>query len=156
VRRRADATLDLGTGNGIQALLPSPHSETVFATDINARAVAFAEFNARLNAVTNLEAATGSWLQPVAGREFDLIVANPPYVISPDSTLLFRDSGLPGDEVSRYLVTGIPEHLVDGRWASLACNWVHEADGDWAAPIRGWIEGNGCDAVLLRYGTEEP
>ena len=50
-----------------------------------ARALAFAAFNAALNGVGNIEFREGSLLEPVTGERFDLIVSNPPYVISPES-----------------------------------------------------------------------
>ena len=54
VRRPSRATLDLGTGTGIQALLAAAHSQKVVATDLNSRAVVFAAFNARLNGIENI------------------------------------------------------------------------------------------------------
>jgi hypothetical protein len=60
--------------------------------------------NARLNDASGLELLTGSWFQPVAGREFDLVVCNPPFVVSPDSALVYRDSDDSGDGVSRDVV----------------------------------------------------
>ena len=55
VPRRARRTLDLGTGSGVLALLASPHSDQVYATDKNPRAAAFARFNARLNGIDNVD-----------------------------------------------------------------------------------------------------
>ena len=48
-------------------------------------------------------------------------------------------------------------HLAEGGHAQLLVTWAHgEADGDWAAPVRGWVEGLDCDALLLRYSTDDP
>ncbi len=69
VRRPSRATLDLGTGTGIQALLAAAHSEKVVATDLNPRAVAFAVFNARLNGIENVECLAGNGFEPVAGPQ---------------------------------------------------------------------------------------
>jgi len=77
IRRRVRATLDLGTGGGIQALLAAPHSENV-GVDVNPRALAFTAFNARLNGLSGVECQEGSWFEPIDRRRFDLIVANPP------------------------------------------------------------------------------
>ena len=41
----------------------------------------------------------GSFFEPVAGERFGLVTCNPPYVISPESAFLFRDSGREGDAV---------------------------------------------------------
>src|SRR5215472_5573982 len=104
IRRPVDLTLDLGCGSGFQSLIASRHSSRVIATDINPTAIQFTRFNARLNAVDNVECREGSFMEPVAGESFDLIVSNPPFVISPESSLLFRDSGMRGDELSRRVV----------------------------------------------------
>src|SRR5699024_11015949 len=73
--------LDLGCGGGIQALHASRHAEHVVATDLSERALAFAAFNAALNGI-ELELRHGSLLEPVAGESFDLVVSNPPFVIT--------------------------------------------------------------------------
>ena len=49
---------------------------------------------------------------------FDLIVANPPFVISPSRRYLFRDSALPVDDVCRSLVRSAPAHLCRAATAS--------------------------------------
>ena len=51
VREPVERALDVCTGNGIQALLLSRHAGHVVATDVNARALAFAAFNLALNGV---------------------------------------------------------------------------------------------------------
>ena len=57
--------------------------------------------NAALNRGRRSTSATGSLFEPVAGERFDLVVTNPPFVVSPatDERLVYRDSGLPGDEM---------------------------------------------------------
>ncbi len=156
VRLPVERTLDLGTGCGLQALLAAKHARLVVATDLNERALAFAEFNARLNEVGNIEFRHGSTFEPVEGERFDLVVANPPYVISPDHDYSYRDSGLPGDELCRRIVKDVPAHLEEGGFAHLLVSWVHDTDGEWDAPLREWIAGNGCDAWLLHYRTSDP
>ena len=115
VRRPVARALDVGTGNGIQALLASRHAEHVVATDVNERALAFARFNLALNGVSNVELRQGSFLEPVEGERFDLVVANPPYVISPESSFVFRDSGLGRDRVSELVVRGRARPARGGR-----------------------------------------
>jgi hypothetical protein len=155
VRRRASCALDLGTGCGIQGLMAAGHSTKVFSVDINPRALSFAAFNARLNGFSNLECLEGSWCEPVAGRTFDLIVANPPYVISPESAFLFRDSGHPGDTLCRKVVGEAAAHLQEGGFATILCNWVHGTHQDWSAPLREWVNETDCDALLLHYGSDQ-
>ena len=64
-----------------------------------------------LNGVDNVETRAGSFFEPVAGEQFDLVVANPPYVVSPETAYLFRDGGMRGDGVSELVVRGIPQRL---------------------------------------------
>jgi methylase of polypeptide subunit release factors len=156
VRRACARALDVGTGCGIQALLAAKHSERVVATDVNPRALAYAGFNAALNRMHTIEFRQGDGLEPVAGERFDLIVANPPYVISPDASYAYRDSGLPADELCRRVVESAAAHLTEDGFAHVLVSWAHEAGGDWAEPLRGWVEGSGCDAWLLHYRTSDP
>ncbi|TMD93544.1 MAG: methyltransferase [Chloroflexi bacterium] len=107
--------LDLGTGCGVQALLAAPHSDTVVAADRNPRAVALATFNAALNAVASVECRLGDLLAPVAGERFDLIVSNPPFVISPDRSYVYRDAEVEGDSICREVVRQGAGHLAEGR-----------------------------------------
>lgn len=78
------SVLDLGTGSGAIALViarehPNCH---VVATDISTSALAVAKENANRHALANIEFLAGDWTAPVAGRTFDLVVSNPPYVPS--------------------------------------------------------------------------
>ena len=62
----------------------------------------------RLNGVENVELRLGSFLEPVAGERFGLVVSNPPFAISPERELIFRDSGLGRDRVSENLALSLP------------------------------------------------
>jgi methylase of polypeptide subunit release factors len=156
VRRPVEAALDVGTGSGVQAILAARHSGRVVATDLNQRALDFAAFNTALNRAENVELRAGSFFEPAAGERFELAVCNPPYVVSPESAFLFRDSGLEGDDVSRHVVEAAPAHLDEGGFASMLVSWTHRRDEDWSAPLRAWVEGSGCDAWLLHHGTDDP
>jgi methyltransferase family protein len=158
VRRPAGAALDVGTGCGIQALLAAKHSARVVATDVNERALAFARFNAELNDIDVVEFRRGDLLEPVEGERFDLVVANPPYVISPDSTYVYRDSGRPRDTLCRRIVGDVAGVLAEGAFAHVLVSWVHRpGEGqEWAEPLRDWVRGTGCDAWLLHYRTDDP
>jgi methylase of polypeptide subunit release factors len=156
VRTPCARALDLGTGCGIQALLAARHAAAVVATDVNPRALELAAFNAALNGIETIELRQGDGFEPLAGERFDLIVANPPYVISPDSSYAYRDSGLPADELCRSVVAGAAEHLTEGGFAHVLVSWAQPADGDPAEPLRAWVEGSGCDAWLLHYRTSDP
>jgi hypothetical protein len=156
VRRRCGSALDLGTGNGIQALLAAKHADQVIATDVNPRALGFAAFNAALNGIDAIDFRSGDGFAPVADERFDLIVANPPYVISPDVSYAYRDSGRRGDELCRQVIEEAAAHLVEGGFAHVLVSWAYAAGSDWSAPLRAWVEGSGCDAWLLHYRTSDP
>jgi methylase of polypeptide subunit release factors len=155
VRRRVGSALDVATGNGIQALLASRHADGVVATDVNPRALEFARLNAALNRASNIELREGSYFEPVEGERFDLLTCNPPYVISPEARYVYRDSGLPGDAVSRDVVRSAPEFLNEGGFATVLVSWAHPAADPWSVPA-GWVEGLGCDAWLLYFGSDDP
>jgi methylase of polypeptide subunit release factors len=132
VRRRVRTALDLGTGCGVLALTLARHADRVVATDINPRALRFGRRAAQLNAITNVEWREGDWYEPVRGERFELIACNPPYVVSPDTRLVFRD----GAEATEGVVRAAGDHLVPGGLAHFLLNWVHEPD-DWVGPLRG-------------------
>lgn len=151
-----DTALDVGTGCGYQALLAARHSRRVVATDILPRALTLTALNAQLNQMTNIECREGNFFEPVVDEHFDLVVCNPPFIISPDSGYTFRDSGLAGDEVSRSVVRSAADHLKPGGFATVLVNWgVNEAQ-QWDEPGRRWLADSGCDAILVRYGMPDP
>lgn len=158
--------LDVGTGCGIQALHLTRHAAAVVATDISARALALAAATAALNGVA-LDLRQGDLLEPARGESFDLIVANPPFVVGPGwqggaaareaaTGFDYRDSGLEGDAVCERLVRGLPALLAPGGTAQLLANWVIPSDGDWAARVGGWLEGSGCDAWVWQRELADP
>src|SRR5918994_1342513 len=134
---------------------PDELGALVVATDVNARALAFARLNLGLNAVENVELREGSLLEPVDGETFGCIACNPPYVVSPDADYTFRDSGLPGDRVSELLARGLPDLLEPGGFATLMASWAQAGD-DPAVRPREWLEGSGCDAWILHTTTDDP
>jgi hypothetical protein len=155
VRRPARTGLDIGTGSGVQALWAARHCERVVAVDVNPRALNLAAFNARLNALANIEFREGSLFEPVAGERFDLIVCNAPYVVSPDARCAYRDSGLPSDRFCERLVREMPSHLEEGGFAHLLIGWIL-AERDWAGRPRSWLEDSGCDCWLLLGVQRDP
>ena len=158
VQRPVRRALDIGTGCGALALLLARHTEHVVAVDTNPRALNFTMFNARLNGLEGVvECRLGSLFEPVAGERFDLIVCNPPYVISPDARYIFRDGGRRGDALCAEIAARLPEHLEEGGFASMLCNWgLSSEDADWSAPLRRWVDHAGCDAWLLHGSSQDP
>jgi release factor glutamine methyltransferase len=77
---QARSVLDLFTGSGILAIAAAQAgAQQVTGVDVSRRAVACTWVNARLNGV-RVRALRGDLFEPVSGEEFDLIVANPPYL----------------------------------------------------------------------------
>jgi len=84
--------LDLGTGSGCIAItlaLSCPTAK-VAAVDTSFRALELAQRNAQMLGAV-VEFIQGNWLEPLAGRQFDVIVANPPYVSPADPHLNLGD-----------------------------------------------------------------
>jgi hypothetical protein len=160
VREPVARALDLGTGCGVQALHLAAHTDRVVATDVNRRALWMTGLNATLNGLPEgqVEAREGSLYEPVAEERFDLVTTNPPFVISPATgeLLVYRDSGLPGDEVVRRVVTGAPARLNPGGRAQVLGNWVIERDRPWDERLTGWLEGTGCDAWVVQREVADP
>ena len=125
------AVLDLGTGSGAIALaLARERPENrVVATEVSAEALAVARFNASRLDISNIEFLTGSWFEPVAGRRFDLIASNPPYVAEGDPHLELNGlpyepltalvAGKDGLDCIRRLGGDAPSHLNPGGWLLL-------------------------------------
>jgi methylase of polypeptide subunit release factors len=155
-RRKVERALDVGTGNGAQALLAARHSTRVVATDVNPRALAFTALNAALNGLDNVETRLGNLFAPVAGESFDLITCNAPYVISPETKWQYRDGGLPADEFSARVVSGAAAALADDGHATLLVSWLAESEDDPDGRVFEWLEGNECDAWVLGLAGADP
>ncbi|GLK90340.1 class I SAM-dependent methyltransferase [Pseudomonas turukhanskensis] len=84
---------DIGCGAGVGAIvaaLERPHSE-VWALDINPKALLYTEVNAELAGAANVRTLHSDVLKQVDG-EFDLIIANPPYMADAEQRA-YRDGG---------------------------------------------------------------
>ncbi len=79
--RRGDEILDLGCGYGvlgITAATLAPEGRAVLV-DRSLVAVGLAKENIQINHLANAEALAGDGVEPVQGREFSLILCNPPF-----------------------------------------------------------------------------
>ncbi|CAA9343650.1 MAG: Putative methyltransferase SCO3545 [uncultured Nocardioidaceae bacterium] len=158
VRHPVTSALDLGTGSGVQALHLSTHATRVVATDVNRRALGLARLTVDLNEV-DVELREGDLLEPATGETYDLIVTNPPFVISPGTgeRLVYRDSGLPGDYVVEHIVRTAPKYLAPAGRCQVLANWAHLDGQPWSERVTAWLSGSGCDAwVLQREVTDLP
>jgi methylase of polypeptide subunit release factors len=155
IRRPSSATLDLGTGCGIQAVFAAPHSAQVTATDLNPRAAQFARMNAWLNGAANIECLTGDTFEPVRNRTFDLIVANPPFFVTPSADQIYCENDMELDQYCRRIVREAPAHLNEGSYLQMVCEWVQVRGQSWQDRVGEWLEGTGCDAWIFRSYSRE-
>lgn len=79
--------LDIGAGTGMLSVAAGrAGSRRVTAVDVDRRALLNTRINALLNGV-GVRVVCGDLTAPVKGSEFDIVVANPPYVPAADDTL---------------------------------------------------------------------
>ncbi|MXM66343.1 methyltransferase [Streptomyces sp. HUCO-GS316] len=155
VRTPVSAALDLGTGSGIQALHAVQHATRVTATDVNPRALRITALTLALSGAPAADLREGSLFEPVRDDEtYDLIVSNPPFVISPGARLTYRDGGMGGDDLCRSLVQGAGERLNEGGFAQFLANWQHVEGEDWQDRLRSWVP-RGCDAWIVQREVQD-
>ncbi|PRH75731.1 methyltransferase [Streptomyces solincola] len=115
-RRLGAEILDIGTGTGALALMAAESGAArVTAVDISWRAVLAARYNARRRGL-RVAVRRGDLVAPVAGRRFDLILSNPPYVLSPGPprpASLSWHAGADGRVVLDRLIADAPALLRD-------------------------------------------
>lgn len=123
--------LDVCTGSGVLAVAAArAGAGSVTAVDVSRRAVLTAAINARRNGV-RVHPRRGSLFDPVAGRRFDLIVSNPPYVPAADAGLPQSgarrawDAGLDGRMLLDRICEGAAEHLRPGGQVMLVHSEVN-------------------------------
>ncbi|WP_329005199.1 class I SAM-dependent methyltransferase [Kribbella sp. NBC_00709] len=147
VPTKAERVLDIGTGCGIQSLHLADRVDQLVATDVNPRALQFAKATAALNHI-DLDVRDGSLYEPVKGERFDLIISNPPYVISPPGgDLTYRETEYVGDTLVEQLIRQAPAHLTDGGWCQLLANWTCVRGEDWQDRIAAWTGDRAAWAV---------
>lgn len=160
-RKPVETALDLGVGCGIQTLYLLRHVRQVVATDISTRALEFTAFNVALAGVDSarVQLRQGNLLEPVAGQRFDLIVSNPPFVITPPSV---RQAGLPlmeyrdaGGPILPALVRGLEDHLNPDGVAVMLGNWEHREGTSWRTNVNQWI-GKSLDAWIIQREVQDP
>ncbi|HEY4972731.1 MAG TPA: methyltransferase [Steroidobacteraceae bacterium] len=102
--------LDMGTGSGVCALVAARHSRDVVAVDINPDAIRCARINAMINQCEDrIEILPGDLFAPLAGRRFDVVLFNPPFL-----------RGVPRDDADRaWRSTDIAERFASELRAHL-------------------------------------
>ena len=139
---------------------PGAGSDIAPSSDLDSEADAASETAVDPGSGTGrLELLRGSLLEPVAGRRFDLIASNPPFVLTPPAV---REAGLPlmeyrdaGGPILPGLVTGLGEHLEPGASAVMLGNWEHRGAGSWRDAVAAWLP-EGLDAWILERELQDP
>src|SRR5262245_13873775 len=135
---RSFRVLDLATGSGCVSVAIAKNCALarVTATDVSREALALAQENAVRHGVS-VECIESDWFKALAGRRFEMIVANPPYVAADDPHLAEGDArfeprhalvaGRTGYECIDIIATEALPHLVPGGW--LMFEHGHEQGG---------------------------
>lgn len=157
VRRPVRRVLDLGTGCGVQALHAAAHASSVVATDVSERALRMAAMTFALNGVESVDLRQGSLFDPVAGERFDLVVTNPPFVITPRGVPMweYRDAGMRGDRLVSTVVTEVGEYLAPGGIAQLLANWEVPRGAAWEEVVGGWLTDD-LDSWVVQRDVLDP
>lgn len=169
----ATSALDLGTGCGIVAMyLAHSGVSRVVATDISARALMLARANAQLAGLHHrIEFRQGDLFEPVGGssasggsagsdpEQFDLILSNPPFVITPrnNSSLPhygYRSAGLTGDDLARTVVERAPAHLTPRGTLLCLANWEYRWGHSGLDRVTKWIEDSAATTAVAAWVIE--
>ena len=187
LRTPVRTVLDLCAGGGILTLSQLPTAETITATDLSARALGFARFNLALNATSarrpdaglvedagapsegidrTVELLEGDLFAPVAGRRFDRIVCNPPFILMPSGPVglsgardTAADSAGAGSSIDSFcerIVRSAPDHLEEGGTFQMIFEWPEHVGEDWRDRLGHWVRGSGCDAWFVHANQQSP
>ncbi|HUQ54817.1 methyltransferase [Lentzea sp.] len=133
------ACLDLCAGPGLHALHCARFAPEVTAVELDPRVAQVTRLNAALNGLTDrVEVLSGDLYQPVAGRRFDLVVANPPTLPYPVADLPAPHVGHGGEDgllLTSRVLAGLPDALTDRGRAQLVGMTLTDGGpgrfGDW-------------------------
>lgn len=140
---------DLGTGSGAIAIALAKQNSAwqVTAVDKSSEALTVAKNNATALNVTNIEFLQGSWCQPLAAENYDLVAANPPYVEAGESHL--TEGSLPFEPLMALVAEdkGLAdiEHIIEKSRACLR-------DGGWLLIEHGFDQSAEVARLLLKAG----
>jgi len=132
--------LDLGTGSGAIAIALAHERQDldVCAVDISTEALAIAKKNAaRILPPDHLQLLHSDWYSALAGRVFQTIVSNPPYIVKDDPHLSQGDlrfepinaltDHADGLSAYRHIIQGAHTHLAQQGWLLMEHGY-HQAE----------------------------
>jgi methylase of polypeptide subunit release factors len=131
--------LDLCSGVGAQALACAQTAARVTAVEIEPLAAKLFWANAEINGLSDrVELLNGDLLGPVAGRRFDTIACNPPFMPVPPGLPYprYADGGGDGLEIVRRLMAGLPDALAPGGRCEVIGAVLGTSDGPDLAPFK--------------------
>lgn len=107
------ADIGCGAGAGMLQVAAACPGARVHGVDVNARALEYTRLNAAFNGTGNVQLHQGSLFEPLRGH-FDLIVANPPYLLDPGRRLYRDGGGELGEALSVRIALAALERLAPG------------------------------------------
>lgn len=135
------ALLDLGTGSGAIAIAIAHEREdlAICAVDVSTEALAIANKNAaRLLPPDRLQLLHSNWYSALAGRLFQTIVSNPPYIVKDDPHLSQGDlrfepinaltDHADGLSAYRHIIGHSHKHLAQQGWLLMEHGYHQAAD----------------------------
>ncbi len=152
-RYPGEKVLDLCSGSGVQALVASRYAQDTVGIDLNPRAIRFARFNAQLNGIRNARFVEGDLYSAVPGQAFDVILANPPFVPSPEEGLKFRDGGAQGENVLSRIVAGAASHLKPDGKLHIVTDLVDVAN--YEQKLDTWWKGGPAHKLVLQTADRD-
>jgi SAM-dependent methyltransferase len=148
--------LDLCAGTGIAALLAAKRgANQAWSGDILGRASQFAEFNRRLNGILNVHVVTSDLYGSFEGCRFDLISAHPPYVPTLQPKWIFFSGGRDGEDITRRIIEGLPDHLDDGGIFISLTMGGDRIDQPFEHRIRQWLGTHGREFDIAFLARRE-
>jgi len=147
-RNSCQNLLDLCCGSGIQGIVASRYAKSILGVDLNPRAIRFSRFNAQLNGLTNYKVVLGNLYDVIGDEKFDVILANPPFVPSPQNNLGFRDGGKNGEEVLKNIISNSPRFLNKNGRLCIVTDLVDVKE--YEKKIRDWLGKNELDCLILK------
>lgn len=145
--------LDMCGGTGIGGLHLARNARSVATADLTKRSAVFADFNGRLNGVP-MESLEGDLYEPAGERTFDLITGHPPFVPATGPTMIYRDAGEAGEDVTRRMIEETPKHLRPGGTCVVLCVARDTSEAPIEVRVKEWL-GESSSSFDILYGLEK-